>query len=720
MDWPLPQDYNEAIQNPRSTFADPELRQGEAATNALGLPMPRSGSFADVYEVRCPATNTRWAVKCFTRAVADLRERYAEISNYLRQLQLPFFVDFNYLQKGIRIQGEWYGIVKMDWIEGLLLNEFIRDAADNPGALDGLLQVWLRMARRLRETRLAHGDLQHGNVLLVPGTKTRSLAIKLIDYDGMFVPSLADRKPGEAGHPNYQHPLRAPQQLYNLDIDRFPLLLVATVLRCLKVGGRRLWDRWDNGDNLLFREADLQGPAESALLHELWHLADPDAHNMVGHLLIATQQPPEQTPLPDEFFVDGKVLPLSPNREQEVKTILASAKLIRPPPPVRLTSSPEHFVPSPVVSPYNLAALVPESSEPVAPGEMVEAPWRTPRLRSTRGERQRRLIFGGWAVGMVTAAGLLIGLALWAMTPSTPTKARSVALTKNPKPAVSQIAREEISKEVKAREEVIQSPQPRPSLAPSADRGPVDAIEPKKPPEKQAVDTPRIENPTEPKGGMPAQPGKGKQEAEAKKDETVNLPTNWELKFNTGKAKPTYDSKTGVLKLSYDFADARQLKDFKDTDAVTVKRGVLTVKGGDEIQHVVKFKTISVSVVVVLGGVEVPLQTSSGYWLYAAGNDQTVIDVGYGKSEDNFIAGKGLGRKIHGTNTPLTITEWFVSDTKVGIKAGGIDVSGKKRKDAPAGHLILSAKSAPNRFQKLTLSGILDPEWAKGFFADKN
>jgi len=40
------------------------------------------------------------------------------------------------------------------------------------------------------------------------------LAIKLIDYDGMFVPALAARKPEEAGHPNYQHPLRAPQQLH--------------------------------------------------------------------------------------------------------------------------------------------------------------------------------------------------------------------------------------------------------------------------------------------------------------------------------------------------------------------------------------------------------------------------------------------------------------------------------------------------------------------------
>ena len=51
MPWPLSQDYNEAIQNPGQCFADPELRQGQADTNELGLPAPRSGNFADVYAV---------------------------------------------------------------------------------------------------------------------------------------------------------------------------------------------------------------------------------------------------------------------------------------------------------------------------------------------------------------------------------------------------------------------------------------------------------------------------------------------------------------------------------------------------------------------------------------------------------------------------------------------------------------------------------------------
>ena len=207
MSWPLSQDYNEAIQSPSRNFADPELRLGKAVTTALGLPMPCSGNFADVYQVRCP-DGSRWAVKCFTREAPGLRERYQEISRHLRQAKLPFTVDFSYLEQGIRVDGQWYPVLKMQWVEGLTLNQFVAKYADKPAVLEGLLQIWARMARHLRASGAAHCDLQHGNVLLVPEAGTASLAMKLVDYDGMFVPALAGNSPGEVGHPAYQHPDR--------------------------------------------------------------------------------------------------------------------------------------------------------------------------------------------------------------------------------------------------------------------------------------------------------------------------------------------------------------------------------------------------------------------------------------------------------------------------------------------------------------------------------
>ena len=86
---------------------------------------------------------------------------------------------------------------------------------------------------------MAHADLQHGNVLLVPARANGSLSLKLIDYDGMWVPALANKKSGEVGHPAYQHPQRLRENTYSAEVDRVPLLVVACALRaCLSAASR--------------------------------------------------------------------------------------------------------------------------------------------------------------------------------------------------------------------------------------------------------------------------------------------------------------------------------------------------------------------------------------------------------------------------------------------------------------------------------------------------
>src|SRR5205807_1804445 len=149
-----------------------------------------------------------------------------------------------------------------------------------PQTLDALGKIVFRMGQRLREAHLAHADLQHGNLILVPGSSASSLAVKLIDYDGMFVPALAGSQSGEVGHAAYQHPQRLRDGTYGAEVDRFPLLLLACAIRSLRGGGRSLWERYDNGDNVLFRAEDLRRPAESALFRELWQSPERDVQDL--------------------------------------------------------------------------------------------------------------------------------------------------------------------------------------------------------------------------------------------------------------------------------------------------------------------------------------------------------------------------------------------------------------------------------------------------------
>ena len=303
MPWPLSQDYNESIQTPAQCFTDPDLRRGEAVTNAMGMPVPCSGNFADVYAL--VSGQHKWAVKCFTRQIPGLKERYAEISKYLPQVKLPFMVEFKYLDQGIRVRNDWYPIVKMQWVEGLTLNTFVRGNLENPAILQSVCQIWLKLAARLREANLAHGDLQHGNILLVQGAKAGTAGIKLVDYDGICVPSLELLKATEVGHPAYQHPQRLRESTYGLHIDNFSHLVIYTALRALTVGGRKLWDRYDNGDNLLFVQEDFETPARSALFKELLGHSDGKVRKLAGALAEAARKPVNQTPRLEDVFPSG-------------------------------------------------------------------------------------------------------------------------------------------------------------------------------------------------------------------------------------------------------------------------------------------------------------------------------------------------------------------------------------------------------------------------------
>jgi hypothetical protein len=309
MAWPLSQDYNEAIQNPAQSFADPELRQGEAETNELGLPAPRSGNFADVYAV--VTGQRKWAVKCFTRQIPGLQERYQQISLHLKEHRPSFMVDFTFLEKGIRVRGDWYPILKMEWVEGTTLNQFVKTNLHKPQVFDMLCQLWVKLSSRLRKANIAHCDLQHGNVLLVPASRARALAIKLVDYDGMCVPSLTLLKSIEVGHPSYQHRQRQREGIYNLEVDRFSHLVIYTALRGLEVGGKALWEKYDDGDNLLFKPADFAAPSKSRLLYELLKSEKPEVARMARVLAQAAKDSMDKAPLLEELVPEALAPPTS-------------------------------------------------------------------------------------------------------------------------------------------------------------------------------------------------------------------------------------------------------------------------------------------------------------------------------------------------------------------------------------------------------------------------
>lgn len=223
--------------------------------------------------------------------------------------RLPFLVAFEYLDQGIRVHGQWYPVLKMDWVEGFMLNHFVEQHLAKPEFLERLSHLWLHLARLLHKANLAYGDLQHGNVMVVPGTTAWLQAIKLVDYDGIYIPALARQPSGEVGHANYQHPGRLGERSYGPEVDRFSHLVIYTALRALAVGGQALWERYDTGDNLLFRQRDFEAPQHSSLFAELLRMENPEVRELVVALIHAARMPLDQTPLLDEVLAGKSRLP---------------------------------------------------------------------------------------------------------------------------------------------------------------------------------------------------------------------------------------------------------------------------------------------------------------------------------------------------------------------------------------------------------------------------
>ncbi|MHB8625886.1 MAG: phosphotransferase family protein [Aggregatilineales bacterium] len=271
MAWPNPNQYAEAIQNPKLSFADPELQRGTVLLNKYKLPRPISGNFATVFEIE--GGGRKWAVRCFLREVTNQQQRYAAITKHLYSHPLGCMVGFEYLPQGIKVGVKWYPILKMDWIPGEPLDRYIEDHLNMPATLESLADQWVNLCKSLRQADLAHGDLQHGNILV-----TDQNQLKLIDYDGVYIPAVIGFPQNEIGHRHYQHPSRTSDEGVSAsnfrNVDNFPAQVIGLSLYALSIDST-LWEKTGAGvENLLFRDVDYNDPTGSKTLNLLRNHAD--------------------------------------------------------------------------------------------------------------------------------------------------------------------------------------------------------------------------------------------------------------------------------------------------------------------------------------------------------------------------------------------------------------------------------------------------------------
>lgn len=258
-------EYHEAVQNPSRAFRDPELQRGQIEVNRLGLPVALSGGFALTYMMR--AARRKLALRCFLREIPAAQQKYAAIAGACRALKSRYFVDFEYLGDGIVLHGQAYPVVKMDWAEGDTLGVWLERHHADRRALAGLREAFVGLADYLEMNGIAHGDIQNGNVIVSSG------GLKLVDYDGVYVPGMPADFACETGHRHFQHPLRTTAH-FGPRIDRFSFIVTDLSLAAL-IEDPSLYQRFcTGGEAIILHAEDFAAPDKSKLLRRLLELPD--------------------------------------------------------------------------------------------------------------------------------------------------------------------------------------------------------------------------------------------------------------------------------------------------------------------------------------------------------------------------------------------------------------------------------------------------------------
>lgn len=315
--WPSPQDYNESIQNSLHNLTDEELRSGLVYLDQIGIPRAVSGAFASVYRFKCPERDL--ALRCFLFNISDQKQRYELVSGFVRQDDLPYTVTFDFLEQGLKVGNSWFPTLKMEWVDGEALDHYMLRHLTEPNKLLKLATRFLRMMDALQRAGIAHGDLQHGNIMVLPNGELR-----LVDYDSMYVPSMKGMKSNERGHRNYQHPERNSEH-FGPNTDNFSAWIIYTSIVALQLDAK-LWYQLGAGDDcLLFRQADfvdpLNSPAFAALEKHyekrLRHLArfirsqlmvKPEEVPSLSYASPGTEELPDLSPTVSQIRKGGRVV----------------------------------------------------------------------------------------------------------------------------------------------------------------------------------------------------------------------------------------------------------------------------------------------------------------------------------------------------------------------------------------------------------------------------
>ena len=283
------------------------------------MPIVTSGQFAYVYKLKSMNGDGDFAVRCFRGYLGDRDQRYRAIQEHVLSSPVPYLSQFSYASEGILVGGTRFPILFMQWIEGPTLDLYVSEMLQRRDVMLHLADEWLRVVSSFQASGIAHGDLQHGNVIVEHGQ------LRLIDHDGIFVPSMKGWPACEVGHQHYQHPHRTAAQ-FDANLDNFSALVIYLTL--LSLAERpSLWTEYHD-ENLLFTKADFTDPSSSTLFAKIREIGTEQAR-LADVLANAAAGPPAAAPRLSDLVNAPSRLPSWMTAPVDLETTTKTREVVR-------------------------------------------------------------------------------------------------------------------------------------------------------------------------------------------------------------------------------------------------------------------------------------------------------------------------------------------------------------------------------------------------------
>ena len=264
MQYPLISEYVRAIQDASSNLD--KLAHLVPVQDDHGEPYRSSGAFAVVFKMKDEQTGKCYALKCFTEEQEGRAEAYRQIADELNMVDSPYITSVKYMEKELFVDSQCeedeFPVLLMDWVEGETMEAYIAANYHNQSAMSMLCYRFGKMAAWLRSQSFAHGDVKPDNIIIRPDG-----SLTLVDYDGMFVPSMKGSKSPTIGTRDFSHPLRTMDD-FDETIDDFSLASIALSLKAISMNSTLL-DTYGASDRLLFSEKDYRTPSNSKVISAL-------------------------------------------------------------------------------------------------------------------------------------------------------------------------------------------------------------------------------------------------------------------------------------------------------------------------------------------------------------------------------------------------------------------------------------------------------------------